>query len=208
MADALFVFLDSDYSTGVQTLMQVLGPENENETGMFTEYYWLMPVAKYVEKYGLDHFDLSMGAMKEITKRNTAEYAIRPFIEKYGDRAMSQMREWTRDSNFHVRRLSCEGARPRLPWASKLSDFVNNPEPILPIIDNLKDDGVKYVKTSVANTINDILKDNPEIAVDIIRRWSEENYSEHRRWIVFHALRNGRKKKEKWALELMALFEN
>jgi len=49
---------------------------------MFTKYYWIMPIAKYVEKYGLDHFSESMDAIEKITKRNTGEYAIRRFIRK------------------------------------------------------------------------------------------------------------------------------
>ena len=42
-----------------------------------------MPLAKYVEKYGLNNFESSFNAMYEITKRNTAEYAIRPFLQTY-----------------------------------------------------------------------------------------------------------------------------
>ena len=82
IADELYISLGEDYEKGLTVLMQILGPENEEETGMFTNFYWIMPIAKYVEKYGLDHFDLSMKAIEEITKRNTGEYTIRPFLEK------------------------------------------------------------------------------------------------------------------------------
>ena len=40
-----------------------------------------MPIAKYVEKYGLNDFETSFNAMYEITKRNTAEYAILLFLK-------------------------------------------------------------------------------------------------------------------------------
>ena len=71
MADELYASLGQDYETGLRILRQILGPENEEETGMFTNYYWIMPIAKYVEKYGLEHFGSSMRAIEEITKRNT-----------------------------------------------------------------------------------------------------------------------------------------
>ena len=56
------------------------------------------------------------------------------------------MKQWSTDDNFHVRRLSCEGVRPKLPWAKKLDVFVENPKPILPILNKLKDDKSKYVQ--------------------------------------------------------------
>ena len=179
--------------------MQILGPENLEETGMFTEFYWVMPIAKYVEKYGLDDFEISMDAIAEITKRNTSEYAIRPYIEKYQDQTLDQMKKWSKDKNNHLRRLSCEGLRPRLPWASKLDGFIINPKPILPILNQLKDDTSKYVQKSVANCLNDILKDNLEIGKSIIEKWNGSKISKERKWIIKHALRNFLKKEDAWA---------
>jgi len=166
---------------------------------MFSNFYWIMPIAKYVEKYGLDDFEISMQAIMEITKRNTSEYTIRPFIEKYPQRTMTQMLEWSTHSNFHVRRLASEGGRPRLPWASKLDMFIENPSPLLPILENLKDDSSKYVQKSVANCINDILKDNLEIAKGLIENWVQ-NPTKDRTWIIKHALRNLLKKEDEWAI--------
>ena len=76
-ADELHLSFDGNYKHGVSLLTKILGPENEEETGMFTEFYWVMPIAKYVEKYGLDHFKQSMSAIEEITKRNTGSM---PFV--------------------------------------------------------------------------------------------------------------------------------
>ena len=83
IADNLQKYLKGRYKDTLRVLMQILGPENPEETGMFTNFYWLMPVGKFVEKYGLDDFTLSIKAIEEITKRNTGEYAIRPFARKY-----------------------------------------------------------------------------------------------------------------------------
>ena len=81
IADELFKQFDNNFITCIKHLLQVLGPENQEETGMFTNYYWVMPIAKVVEKYGQNDFGISMEAIEEITKRNTGEYTIRPFIE-------------------------------------------------------------------------------------------------------------------------------
>lgn len=201
MADALHHELGDSYEERLQILMQTLGPENEEETGMFTNFYWLMPMAKFVEKYGIEHFDLSMQAIKEITKRNTGEYTIRPFIEAYPQKTMGQLLIWAKDENRHVRRLASEGPRPRLPWASKIQLFIDDPSPILPILELLKDDRSKYVQKSVANCLNDILKDNPTIAKNLLGKWAK-GASKERTWIIKHALRNLRKKADPWALQL------
>jgi 3-methyladenine DNA glycosylase AlkC len=189
LADNLNEKLPGEYKSAIRILTKILGPENEKETGMFTEGYWIMPLAKYVEKYGLDHFDTSINAIKEITKRNTGEYCIRPFIDKYPEKTLAVMQQWSEDNNVHVRRLSSEGLRPRLPWARKFDRFIENPKPILAILDNLKDDESRFVQKSVANNLNDILKDNYQVGINVIKKWSK-NATRNRSWIIKHALRN------------------
>lgn len=61
-------------------LEHLLGGELVEEEGMFNEGFALWPLAHFIEAYGLDDFDVAMGAMYEITKRHTAEFAIRPFL--------------------------------------------------------------------------------------------------------------------------------
>lgn len=203
MADELHFHLEDGYVKNIKTLLKILGPENEEETGMFTNFYWVMPIAKYVEKYGLENFDISMKAIEEITKRNTGEYTIRPFIEKYTQPTLKVMKDWSTNTNSHVRRLACEGVRPRLPWAKKLDQFIKNPKPIIPILNNLKDDPSKYVQKSVANCVNDIFKDNPEVAKKQIEKWNTKNKTTARKWIIKHALRNLIKRKNDWAIKMV-----
>jgi len=203
IADELRNHLTDNYKENSSILTQILGPENEEETGMFTNFYWIMPIAKYVEKYGINDFDTSMELIEEITKRNTGEYTIRPFIEAYPQKTMLKMVEWSTNSNKHIRRLSCEGGRPRLPWATKLDIFIKDPLPLLPILNNLKDDQSKYVQKSVANCLNDILKDNKVIAVQLIEEWKIENMSKERKWIIKHALRNLLKNGDVWAIDIV-----
>jgi len=203
-SDTLYAHIGTDYQSGIKILKQILGPENEAETGMFTNYYWIMPIAKYVEKYGLDEFKISMAAIEEITKRNTGEYTIRPYFTHHYEKTLKQMIKWSKDKNKHVRRLASEGIRPRLPWAKKLDIFIDDPSPILPILENLKDDPSKYVQKSVANCLNDILKDNYVQGQKIINQWNTKDISKHRKWIIKHALRNRIKAKDPWALKIVA----
>lgn len=193
IADALYEFLPGDYKEAIKILSQILGPPNKNETGMFKEWYWLMPVTFFVEKYGINHFKTSIDAIYEITQRNTGEYAVRPFLVKYPTKMLSVMLEWSKSKNVHVRRLSSEGVRPRLPWAKKLEQFIADPKPILPILENLKEDESMFVKKSVANNLNDILKDNYNIGINVLKEWSKsKNNNTH--WIIKHAVRNEIKK--------------
>ncbi|MBC6489707.1 DNA alkylation repair protein [Flavihumibacter stibioxidans] len=130
-----------------------------------------MFLADYIEQYGLAYFDESVRAMELTTGLSSCEFAIRPFILQYGERMMVQMKLWSLHRDHHVRRLASEGCRPRLPWAIALSPFKKNPAPILPILENLKTDPSEYVRRSVANNLNDIAKDNPEIILAIARKW-------------------------------------
>jgi 3-methyladenine DNA glycosylase AlkC len=202
ISDSLQRCLPQKYPEAIEILLQILGPENPNETGMFTEWYWLMPVAFFVEKYGLDDFEVSVNAISEITKRHTGEYTVRPFLEKYTEQMLGVMIEWSNNDNFHLRRLASEGIRPRLPWHRRLKIFIEKPELILPILENLKEDEIKFVQKSVANCMNDILKDNYEIAMTVLKKWAKSE-NENTRWIVKHALRNEIKKGNKEVIELV-----
>lgn len=204
IAEKLMEHLPEGYDKAINLLIGILGPENENETGMFTEGYWVMPIAAFVEKYGLDHFETSMEAIREITKRNTGEYCIRPFIEEHTEKTLKEIEKWSHDENVHIRRLASEGLRPRLPWASKLDLFIKDPQPVLAILENLKDDSSKFVQKSVANNLNDILKDNYEMGMQIIRTWTK-GVTKQRKWVIKHALRNLIKKEDPQALEILAL---
>lgn len=188
IADLLKQNLPEKYTEALAILMRILGPENEEEAGMFTNFYWLMPVGKFIEKYGLDNFSESIKAIEEITKRNTGEYAIRPFARKYPTKTLVVCTKWAKSKNFHLRRLASEGLRPKLPWAHKLDVWNDNPNPIFEILEILKEDEVKFVKKSVANHVRDWVKVNPKEVKKLISDWSKSK-NEHTKWILKHAQR-------------------
>ncbi len=137
---------------------------------------------------GLAEFDASMVLLSEITCRFTSEFAVRPFILADQDRAMAHVRRWSRHANPHLRRLASEGARPRLPWGVRLTPFVEDPTPLLPVLETMRDDPSEYVRRSVANCLNDIAKDHPDLVADIARDWLSGASPERAR-LVRHACR-------------------
>ena len=188
LAELLKIYLPADYKKALPILMAILGEENPNETGMFTHYYWILPIGKFVQEYGIEHFERSMKAIEEITKRNTGEYAVRPYIRKYPETSLKIIEQWAKSPNFHLRRLASEGLRPKLPWASKLETFIENPAPVFKILELLKEDEIVFVKKSVANHLTDWLKVNRERVLPLIERWKTSD-NPHTQWIIKRATR-------------------
>lgn len=143
----------------------------------------------FIEAYGKDkkHFNLSLSTLEILTKYSSSEFAIRAFILEDEARVMKKMLTWSKSKNYHVRRLASEGCRSRLPWAMALNRFKESPNLILPILENLKNDPELYVRKSVANNLNDISKDHPEIVLDLAKKWYGK--SAYTDWIVKHGLR-------------------
>ena len=128
-------------------------------------YFAAWPIVDYVAKYGLNHPEIALPLLRYLTPLFTAEFAIRPFLEVHPEETYSQMLMWCLDSNEHVRRLASEGIRPRLPWGKQLPQYIKNPAPVISLLENLKDDPSDYVRRSVANNLNDISKDHPELVI-------------------------------------------
>lgn len=191
---ALHSQLPKSFTKAAAILVESLHPDDGVElsgTGIDDQGIrgWaIMPMAEFVGAYGLDEFDLGMDTLKELTKRASSEFGIRPFIHDDPGRAMKILTHWTGDANFHVRRLVSEGTRPRLPWGSRLQMFVENPAPLLPLLERLKDDPHEYVRRSVANNLNDIAKDHPDRVAEIAGKWLKKASPERQR-LVRHACR-------------------
>jgi 3-methyladenine DNA glycosylase AlkC len=154
----------------------------------------------FVEIYGLEDWERSMPALGYFTQFASAEFAVRPFLDRDPERAMVYMDRWSKHENPHVRRLASEGCRPRLPWAMALPKFKEDPRPILPILDRLKDDESESVRRSVANNLNDISKDNPGLVLETCEHWYGR--SEQIDWVVKHGCRSLLKAGDTRALRL------
>lgn len=185
-------FLPSNFEEACSILVEA-GKNFGGYEGMF--------FPEYVERFGLDHWETSLKTLAILTTYSSAEFAIRPFLNKDPQRGAKQMLTWAGHENEHVRRLASEGIRPRLPWASQLKYFREEPSLIFEVLDQLKEDDSLYVRKSVANNLNDISKDHPERAL----KWSRKSVSTkhpHTLWIVKHGLRTLLKQGEGDALDI------
>ncbi|TYC49382.1 DNA alkylation repair protein [Rhodobacterales bacterium] len=158
-----------------------------DETGI--RGWGILPLGMVVADCGLEDFDRSFALLKEMTKRATVEFDVRPFLEKDQERSLAIMTPWVHDDSVHVRRLVSEGTRPRLPWGLRLKRLVKDPTPTLPLLEALKDDPEDYVRRSVANHLNDIAKDHPDLVAEIAASWLTDA-DRNREKLVRHACRS------------------
>ena len=202
IAHALRRYLPGDYEQALAILLASLDRQSKRTVVSGMGAFVLLPHVFFVAEYGLDHFEASMRAQYLLTQRFTAEFSIRRYLERHQAATLARLAEWTTDPSEDVRRLVSEGTRPRLPWAPRLRAFQDDPRPVLALLERLKDDVSLYVRRSVANSLNDIGKDHPDVLVETATRWLE-HATEERRWIVRHALRSAVKRGEAGALRVL-----
>jgi len=166
----------------------------------------IMPMADYVGEAGLGYVDEALEILRELTCRWSSEFGIRPFFRDHPEQTLKIVGTWLGDDNFHVRRLISEGSRPRLPWGLRLHNFVEDPAPVIKLLEQLKDDPSEYVRRSVANNINDIAKDHPDLVAKLAENWLQ-NASADRKRLVRHALRSLIKQGHKGALKALGYGE-
>jgi 3-methyladenine DNA glycosylase AlkC len=195
-AQSLERHLPQKYSKALEILHQILGPELQQSSGMFTHGWWLWPVGRYIERNGLKDPKPSLHFIYELTKRFTGEFAIRPVLAQHPEQTLKTIERWSRDRNVHVRRLASEGIRIRLPWSKKLTVFLKYPESCIKILSNLREDTDRFVQKSVGNNINDLMKEDPTLAKRIVSGWQDSgDISRATEWIIRHGLRSERRRK-------------
>jgi len=194
ITNAMIQYLPADFKKAGKIMLASLGTplDDDLSAGAVDDNgiagWGVMPMVNYVGLHGGDHFELSMKLFKEMTKRSTSEFGIRYFLIQSPARTLAVLKKWTTDKNQHVRRLVSEGTRPRLPWAMNLSAFIEDPAPVIELLERLKDDEKEYVRRSVANNLNDIAKDHPDLVAKIATRWMK-GASKERKKLVRHACR-------------------
>ena len=211
VADALADSLPDSFAKACDLLERSLAPARSDTDlsklvpcaeGLAGWVVW--PMTDYVARYGMQHPARAFKALRLMTQRNTAEYAIRPFLIAHRDATMRTLAKWANDPNPHVRRLASEGSRPRLPWGVQLKHLIEDPTPMLPLLAQLQDDDSEYVRRSVANHLNDIAKDHPAV----VAQWLEQHLggaSDERRAMLRHASRTLIKKSDMRVLRAWGL---
>ncbi len=195
MARTLSGFLPDNYDEAVQILIKAAP-----RVKMFENW----ALTTYVQMFGLDKFETSVMALEELTKYGTSEFAIRPYMIQHTDKMITIMKHWTKSKNEHVRRLAAEGSRPRGVWTVHIDAFKKDARPVIEILELLKADESLYVRKAVANNLNDISKDHPELVIAVASEWRKSNH-EHTNWIVKRGLRTLIKKGHPQALKLLGV---
>lgn len=185
ISTCLLAHLPQDFKAAVQVLTDVSQRLTGDLEGKLAFEYGF--VADFLENFGVEQPDIAIPAMEKITRLTSAEFAVRPYLIAYPDRMYGQMLEWSNHENTYVRRLASEGFRPRLPWGMGIPVLKKDPSPILPVLENLKKDPAETVRRSVANNLNDISKDHPDLVLNIAQKWKGDNAETD--WIVKHACR-------------------
>ncbi len=198
--DALSTHLPADFSTAAAIINQSLAPAPDGDfndiddpqpdvSGQGVRGWAIMPMADYIARHGQDNIALSMDSLYQLTQRFSAEFAIRPFLARHTAQTLAILARWVDDPNAHVRRLVSEGTRPRLPWGMRLSVFIEDPAPVIALLTRLRDDRAEYVRRSVANNLNDIAKDHPDLVAEIAADWLHDA-PKNRQRLVHHACRS------------------
>lgn len=195
LADALQACLPSDFEHAAQVMEASLAtPDDELQAPMGARSdglggWAVWPLTEHVARHGHGDVPRALQALHAMTRRFSAEWAIRPFILRHPELTFDTLQRWTRDPSAHVRRLVSEGSRPRLPWGAVLKPLIADPSPTLPLLRALQDDSSDYVRRSVANHLNDIAKDHPHVVV----QWLQQHLPDataQRRGLLRHASRN------------------
>ncbi len=184
-------YLPTDYREAVGIILNALpAPLDANLTDDDFGDFIHAPYNDFVAYYGCDAENLtfSLAALKEITQRFSAEDSIRFFINAFPNETMQTLEAWSKDSNYHVRRLCSEGSRPKLPWSQKINISA---ETALPILHQLHADKTRYVTRSVANHLNDIAKNKPDLVIETLKKWQKTKQQSEKElsFILKHSLR-------------------
>lgn len=195
-------YIPEDYSN----TLKILDKATKGDTQLL---FVFMTLPDYVENYGCSkqYLDISLDYLWRFTKIGSSEFAIRDFINTFPEETYTISQAWTKSNNYHIRRFVSEGWRPKLPWAKKINfDHTLWAK----LLDGLYYDCERYVTRSVANHLNDVSKIDPDLVVDILKKWknSEKQNEKEMNYIISHSLRTSIKKWHKKSLEFLGYHAN
>ena len=174
--------LPQDYADALAILMDFVvreapseptrNPTAEVETS-------LRPISHFVSLYGLADFEASLDAFCRLAKhRCTRGGEIREFIIKDADRCFERFGEWVNDENANLRLFVAASLCTRGTWQKWLRPFIENPQPILTLLETLKDDPDARVREQVATDMRDIVKDYPKAGYATLEQWGQDGKPE------------------------------
>lgn len=205
LAQQLHACCPLDFAEFCRRLPAVLGPrpsiDPNADQGWTEEFRWLI-LSRYVSLYGLQHPELALPALGELTLHFSAEFDLRPFLLHHPELAWAYCQQLMHSPDWRQRRLASEGTRPRLPWGLRLQTLIRDPSPSWPILLHLRHDTHPNVRRSVANHLNDLSKDHPDWLVTQLQTWADDGVNPA---LIRHGLRSLLKAGHTGALQLQGL---
>ena len=200
--------LPQSYSDALAILMKYVNAEAISEASLHpsaeTETS-LIPISHFVSLYGLSDFETSLDAFCKLAKyRCTRGGEIREFIIKDPNRCFQRFGEWIKDENANLRLFVAAALSTRGTWQKWLRPFIQDPQPILELLETLKDDPYARVREHVAKDMRDIVKDFPEAGYATLERWNQDGTTETQK-ILQQALKYQIKIGDKRAFKLLGL---
>jgi 3-methyladenine DNA glycosylase AlkC len=113
------------------------------------------------------------------------------------------VQDWTKEPEPATRRLVVESFRPRGVMLAHITELKQDPMPLKTILKPLLDDPADYVRKAVANNLNDISRDNPDVVLSWAEEWLTPAASKERQWIISRALRTLVNEGDPTALKLL-----
>jgi 3-methyladenine DNA glycosylase AlkC len=174
--------LPEDYSDALAILMafaEIAAPSEPTRHPTPKVETRLRPISHFVSLYGLADFDASLDAFCELSKHRCSRGGeIREFIIKDPNRCFERFGEWVNDENANLRLFVAASLCTRGTWQKWLRPFIQDPQPILALLERLKDDPDVRVREQVATDMRDIIKDYPEAGYTTLERWGQDGRSE------------------------------
>lgn len=97
VAAAMRRALPADFDAAAKVIVASLGPPLDRTDGFGMAVFLYLPHVIFVAQNGLDHLETSMAAQHALTRRFTAEFSIRAFLERDPERTLARLREWACD---------------------------------------------------------------------------------------------------------------
>ncbi len=201
IAQVLRNHLDSDYRNALDQICSIIDKQKRNHSNGFNFEFMFFP--EFIQLFGLEDFENSIMAIEKVTQYTSCEFVVRHFLNSYPEEMSKQMFAWSKHKHHYVRRLASEGMRTKLPWAIKVNHLSSNPEKILPLLEKLIEDEAEWVRKSVANSLNDLSKDIPDLVLEFSQKWI--NTSDEINKVLKHGLRTLLKQGNVHALKLFGL---
>ena len=201
-------YLPENYSDALAILMafaEIKAPPEPTRHPTAEVETRLRPISHFISLYGLANFDASLDAFYELSKhRCTRGGEIRAFIIEDPNRCFERFSEWVNDENANLRLFVAASLCTRGIHQKWLRPFIQDPQPILSLLEILKDDPDARVREQVATGMRDIVKDYPEAGYTTLERWCQDGRSETKK-ILLQALKYQVKIGDERAFKLLGM---